>query len=206
MEYNTKRAKLNITDYGRNVYNMIQYAKTVKDRTMRTQIAYAIVKMMGDVNPKAKDNDEWDRKLWDHMMILSDWELDVDCPYELTRKETIHFVPHRLNHKHKPMIYRHYGRCLEDMIVAVSKMEASEERDLLNVLLTAQMKKSYLMWNRDIINNDIIENQMRRISGGAMDISNVEVPINVVNQQAANEKKAAIVNNNNKKKKKKSGK
>ncbi len=175
MEYNTKREKLKINDYGRNIYKMIRFAMTIEDRKVRTQAAEAIVKMMAEVNPQNRDSVDYEHRLWDHLMIMSDWKLDVDCPYELSHNESVVFSPRRLAYKQKTIQYRHYGRCLEQMVEKVSQMDDSEEKDLLNVLLTTQMKKSYLTWNRDLVNNDIIDNQMQRISKGRMSSSPVEV-------------------------------
>lgn len=176
MEYNTKRPKLQITDYGRNVYRMIEFAKTIPDRKLRTQAAEAIVKMMELVNPHAKESEDYHRKLWDHLMIMSNWQLDVDCPYALTRSESVQFSPRRLAYKSsREMHFRHYGRCLEDMINAVADMPDNEDKELLKVLLTAQVKKSYLSYNLDV-NSTILEAQMKRLSKGRLSASEVDIP------------------------------
>ena len=89
MEYNSQRDKLIYSDYGRNVQKLIAYAKTIEDKTQRTKVAESIVSVMALVNPKVREQSEWHRKLWDHLMIISNWELDVDCPYELDRNKNV---------------------------------------------------------------------------------------------------------------------
>ena len=108
MEYNTQRTKLKITDYGRNVVKLIEFAKTVEDRDKRNKIADIIVNVMSQVNLTAKDCVDYKHKLWDHLMILSNYELDVDCPYQINKEDTtVNFTPKPLKYKnHKiPSIY-----------------------------------------------------------------------------------------------------
>ena len=150
MEYNTQREKLKITDYGRNVYKMIEYAKTIEDREERTQMANIIVDTMAMVDPK----------------IMADFDLDVDCPYTITREETEAMKPHVLQYSDNKIHYRHYGRALEDMIVAVAEMPESEEKSILAQQIAHTMKRQYLQWNRDSVDDDLIREQLDEISGG----------------------------------------
>lgn len=201
MEYNTKRPKLRINDYGRNVYKMIEFAKTIPDRKLRTRAAEAIVKVMGMVNPHAKEGEDYHRRLWDHLMIMSDWQLDVDCPYNLTRSESVQFSPRRIAYKNsRDLHFPHYGRCLEDMVNAVADMPDSEDKELLNVLLTAQVKKSYLSYNLDV-NNQVLDNQMMRISKGRLGASKVDIPYhltpNIVSESTSGKKKKKKKKKNN---------
>ena len=85
MEYNTQRTKLKINDYGRNIYKLIQYTKTVEDREKRNQMASAIVDIMAQNSPDSKDAEDYKRKYWVHLMILANWELDVDIHLSTNR-------------------------------------------------------------------------------------------------------------------------
>ena len=174
---------MKFTDYGRNVYNLIQYAKTIEDREKRTRAAEVIVGVMGQVNPHAKESTDYRRKLWDHLMILADWELDVDCPYELTRKESVVFHPKSLKHQREKIRYRHYGRGLEKMIERVAEYEDGEEKEILTAMLVAQMKRSYATWNRSLFDgngletdsDDIISRQMQDLSAGRLEPGNIKI-------------------------------
>ena len=113
MEYNTRREKLKIPDYGRSVCKLIEFAKTVQDRTKRNQIANIIVNVMSQVNPTVKETADYKHKLWDHMMIIANYELDVDCPYEITRESaSVDFVPKALKYSKHRIRYRHYGKIM----------------------------------------------------------------------------------------------
>ena len=162
MEYNTQRPQLQITDYGRTVYKMIDYAMTISDRAERTKVANAIVTAMAIVNPKIRERTEYRRVLWDHLMYMSGYELDVDCPYPITRQ------PRQLHYADGQIRFRHYGRALEDMIHAVAEMPEGEERTLLTEQIAHTMKRQYLQWNRDSVDDNLIREQLAELSGGRL--------------------------------------
>ena len=109
MEYNTQRTRLKINDYGRNVYKLISYTKTIEDRDKRNLMAAAIVDIMAHNSEDSKNAVEDKRKYWVHLMILADWELDVDIPYDFTREDTVEFKPNTLKYNQGKVHYRHYG-------------------------------------------------------------------------------------------------
>ena len=170
MEYNTQREKLKISDYGRNVVKMIDYAKQLDSREERTKMANVIVDVMAQLNPKIKERTDYRHILWDHLMIMADYNLDVDCPYQINREETENFHPHPIALRDGNIRYRHYGRALEDMIHAVAEMPAGEERDLLTSQIAQTMKRQYLQWNRDTVDDALITDQLTELSGGKLQL------------------------------------
>ena len=145
---------------------MIDYAKTIEDRTERTQMANLIVDAMALVNPKVKERTDYRRILWDHLMMMANFELDVDCPYPIDREETEAFAPRPIKYSDSEIRYRHYGRALEDMIRAVAEMPESEEKSVLAQQIAHTMKRQYLQWNRDSVDDDLIREQLTKLSGG----------------------------------------
>ena len=168
MEYNTQREKLKIADYGRNVVKMIDYAKQIEDREERTRMANAIIDVMAQLNPKVKERTEYKHILWDHLMLMAGYELDVDCPYTIDREESESFHPHRLALRSGTIRYRHYGRTLEDMVKAVSAMPEGTDRDTLTVQIAHAMKRQYLQWNRDTVDDQLIVDQLSELSDGRL--------------------------------------
>lgn len=166
MEYNTQREQLKITDYGRNVTKMIAYAKTIGDRAERTRMAHTIVDTMALVNPKVKERTDYRHILWDHLMMMAGYEFDVDCPYPVNREEVEALKPHLLGYGEGKIRYRHYGRALEDMIRAVAAMPEGDEKRLLSQQIAHTMKRQYLQWNRDSVDDDLIREQLHELSGG----------------------------------------
>ena len=168
MEYNTQRTQLKITDYGRNVAKLIEYCKSLDDRDERNKMAATIIDVMAHVNPKVKERAEYRHILWDHLMLLADYELDVDCPYPVDREENVHFKPHTLQRREGGIRYRHYGRALEDMVKAVAEMEDSKERQQIVGQIAHTMKRQYLQWNRDTVDDQLIAEQLSELSDGRL--------------------------------------
>ena len=139
MEYNTQRTRLKINDYGRNVYKLISYTKTIEDRDKRNLMAAAIVDIMAHNSEDSKNAVEDKRKYWVHLMILADWELDVDIPYDITREDTVEFKPNTLKYNQGKVHYRHYGAVMENMIKKVAEYPEGEERDELVSLMAHAM-------------------------------------------------------------------
>lgn len=215
MEYNTQRNKLKITDYGRNVCKLIEFAKTIEDREKRNQVANIIVNVMSQVNPNAKDNADYKHKLWDHLMILSNYELDVDCPYEIDKEATVQFTPKPLKYKNHKIKYRHYGKFMEDMINKTIDYPEGEEKEYLTELIAHHLKKSYLTWNRDTVNDELIYEQLNELSNGKLKLGEdfeflqtkdyLEQSVKVVvspNSQAKPKKKTNTAKNSGKSKNK----
>ncbi len=168
MEYNTQREQLKIADYGRNVVKLIEYCKTLPDRDERTQMAKIIVDVMAQVNPKSKDRSDYRHTLWDHMMFIAGYDLDVDTPYPVGRDEPTQMHPNRLHRDESEIRYRHYGRALENMVRAVADMPDNDERMLLAQQIANTMKRQYLQWNRDSVDDDLIKEQLAELSNGRL--------------------------------------
>ena len=168
MEYNTQREQLKITDYGRNVAKMIDYCKTIADREERTAMANTIIEVMAHVNPKVKERTDYRHILWDHLMLMADYNLDVDSPYPIDREEAEGFHPAPLHYSDGAIRYRHYGRTLEKLVDAVAAMPEGEERDILTAQIAHTMKRQYLQWNRDTVDDALIAEQLVELSGGRL--------------------------------------
>ncbi len=157
MDYNTSRRGLVLPEYGRNIQRMVNHVKTIEDREERNRLAKAIIQIMGTMNPHLRDVADFKHKLWDHLAIISDFELDVDSPYPKPTREQIFKKPERLKYLHSDDIrFKHYGRVLEDMIdKAITYPDGEEKNYLIEVILNL-MKKSYLNWNRETVSDELI--------------------------------------------------
>ena len=170
MQYNTAQKKLIMLEYGRHVHHLIQHVTQIEDREQRNSAAHAIIGIMGNLMPHLRENPDFKHKLWNHLLIISDFKLDIDAPYapplisQLVAKPSI--VPY-------PQTYirqKHYGKNLIEMIAHAGKLEHSPQRDALVLLLAAQMKKSYSSWNRSELNNEQIAQDLYDISEGKIKI------------------------------------
>ncbi|HBG69414.1 MAG: hypothetical protein A2W93_15440 [Bacteroidetes bacterium GWF2_43_63] len=168
MEYNTQREHLEITEYGRYVKQMIEFIKTMPDKQTRTKAAHAIVQAMMTVQTGPRDMADYKRKLWDHLMVMSDFQLDVDSPYPLPEPNK-EVVPQILNYTVAYEVrFRFYGRYVEKMVKKAVEMEDGEEKTELVRLIANTMKKLYLTWNKDSVKDEIIIEQLNILSGGKL--------------------------------------
>ncbi|MBS0010763.1 MAG: DUF4290 domain-containing protein [Bacteroidales bacterium] len=169
-DYNTQRKRMALPEYGRNVQKMIDHIKTIKDRDERTRAARAIIQIMGNLNPNLRESGDVKHKLWDHLAIIADFELDIDAPYPPPAKEVLLEKPSEIGYKKGEVKYMHYGRILEMMIEEACKMEDGEEKDYLIVLIANQMKKASATWNRSQINDDVIIKDLLELSDNRLKV------------------------------------
>lgn len=153
MDYNTTEKRLALPEYGRHIQNMVDYCVTIENRDERNRCANAIISIMGNMFPHLRDVNDFKHILWDHLAIMSDFKLDVDYPYEIVKKENLYTRPPRLPYADSRIRYRHYGKILERMIVKATEKENSPEKDVLVRMLANHMKKSFIVWNKDTVND-----------------------------------------------------
>lgn len=170
-DYNAQQKKLIMPEYGRNVQQMIDHCVSIEDREERTRCANTIINIMGNLFPHLRDVDDFKHKLWDHLAIMSDFKLDIDYPYEIIRKENLRTKPDRIPYTLTPIRYRHYGKTLERMIKKCEDYPDGPERDQLISLLANHMKKSFLTWNKEVVDDDKIFKDLREYSHGRIDLS-----------------------------------
>ena len=156
LEYNSQQKQLVLPEYGRNVQQMVDHCLTIEDREERTRCAHTIINIMGNLFPHLRDIDDFKHKLWDHLAIMSDFKLDIDYPCEIVRKENLDTLPERVPYSNSYIRYRHYGKFTEDMLRKAQLMSEGEERDALVMMLANYMKRSYLAWNKDNVEDEKI--------------------------------------------------
>lgn len=171
MKYNTQEKTLPMPEYGRAVQKMVDHAVTIEDRAERQRCVNTIIAVMGNMFPQLRDMPEFKHKLWDHLAIMADFKLDIDYPYELVNPETLHPTPQRLPYPKGGIRYRHYGRCIEEMMKKACDMPDGEERDELLRLIAAQMKKEYVLWNKESVEDGKIIEDIREYSNGQICLS-----------------------------------
>lgn len=170
MEYNTTRTHMIIPEYGRNVQNMINLLPGIEDRRKRTQAAHYIVNVMAQLSVQ-KDSADFKQKLWDHLHIISNFLLDIDSPYPPPSPEKLQRKPSQLRYSSHRIRYGHYGQHIMGMINKAIEFEEGEEKEALVNALANYMKKSYLTWNRDSVNDSTIAANLEELSKGRLGIS-----------------------------------
>ncbi len=203
LEYNTERELMVIPEYGRNVQNMIGVALTIEDKEERNKCAQAIIKVMGQLNPHLRDVEDFNHKLWAHLFIMSNFELDIDSPYPVPSKESFRSKPRLLEYPQRRIKFGHYGKLAEDWIEAASALPEGEERTILSAKLANMLKASYLIWNKDAVDNSVIIKQLKEMSGGKIEVgeevfTDTNVILNTLKKTKSNSIVATNTNKRNK--------
>lgn len=170
IEYNTQLKKLILPEYGRNVQKMVDYCLTIEDKEKRTQCAYTIVRIMSNLFPQLKNQDDFQQKLWDHLVIMSNFKLDIYFPFEVIKEEELRTRPDIVPYHLESIKYRHYGKIIEKMIDRVSDYPEGEEKDALIMLLAHHMKKLMFAISKEGVEDEKIFKDLYRYSHGKINI------------------------------------
>lgn len=157
-----------LPEYGRNLQNMVDHIMTIEDRDERNRAARTVIDIMGNMYPYLRDINDFKHKLWDHLAIMSDFQLDIDYPYDPPRRETFNEPPQRIPYAVGRIKLRHYGKILESLVDKAKNYESGEEKEVLIKLLANHMKKSYLAWNKDAVDDEKIYEDLEILSKGAI--------------------------------------
>lgn len=170
MEYNTSRDKLMLPEYGRNVQNMIRHAMEIGDREERNRAAQAIIEVMGQLNPHLRDVDDFKHKLWTHLFIMSDFELDVDSPYEIPNREILDQKPDLMEYPKSKIKYGHYGSYTQRILESAAELKSEDEKKYLSETMANFMKKQFLVHNNNAVENYVILEQLKELSNGELSL------------------------------------
>jgi hypothetical protein len=188
MEYNSTRKKLAMPEYGRNVQKMILYAISIEDKEKRLKAANVIVNIMAQMHPKLKETADYKQKLWDHLYIISDWEINVEGPFPIPPKDVLQSKPNPIAYSEGKIKYRPYGKNIEAIIEKAIAYEEGSEKEAFMKAIANHLKKSYLNWNRDSVNDELIFKHFDDMSDGKLKIEG-EFKLNETSDILAKNKK-----------------
>ena len=166
MNYNTTEKRLILPEYGRNIQHMVDHCLTIEDRDERNKCANAIINIMGNLFPHLRDVSDFKHILWDHLAIMADFKLDVDYPYECVKVDNLYKRPPRIAYNNARITYRHYGTLVEQIIQKANEMEDSPEKDVLIRMVANYMKRLYMTWNKDSVDDRKIFKDLEELSDG----------------------------------------
>lgn len=192
MEYNTSRKKLVLPEYGRNIQRMVDLTKAETDKEKRNAMAQAIIAIMGNMNPHLRDIVDFKHKLWDHLAIMADFELDIDSPYPEPEIETLQEKPEIVPYKKNDTKFKHYGKTIEKMVDVAVEMEEGEMKEILIQLVANHMKKSYLTWNKEAVEDLQIFKDLKIISKGKIDLNIDETTLTETREILAKNKRRRV--------------
>lgn len=166
--YNTERGQIIISEYGRNMQEMIRHLMEIEDRQKRTEAANFIISVMAQMNPQVKQSDDYIHKLWDHLYIISDYQLDVDSPFPAPEPMAEVTKPQHIGYQNNDIKYGHYGHYMAKMIELAAKVEDEEMRQALSHSIANQMKRNYAEWGGNVVSDQQIIADLKAMSDGRL--------------------------------------
>ena len=174
LEYNTERPHLIIPEYGRHIQKMVDHCLAIEDKEARNKCAKSIIAVMGNLNPHLRDVPDFQHKLWDQLFIISDFKLDVDSPYPKPSLEELRERPEPLGYPQNHPKYRFYGNNIKRMIDVARGWDEGDMKNALVINIANHMKKSFLNWNKDTVEDSVIFQHLYELSEGEFNLKDSE--------------------------------
>lgn len=174
MEYNTSRSHLHLPEYGRIIQQLVERCKELASKEERNEMAVAIVDFMGQRNPQLRDEENYKHKLWDHLFILSGYDLDVDSPYPFPTIEEMQVKPKKMEYPKLQGDFKFYGKSILQLIEKAIELEPGEEKDALIQVIANNMKKSYNVYNKEHVQDEVIFRHLKDLSENRLDLTGID--------------------------------
>jgi hypothetical protein len=170
LDYNTGREKLLMPEYGREIQKMVDHAVSLPTKEERLRCAKTIVRMMLTKVPQIRDNAGYEQTLWDHLYLMSDRQLDIDWPYDVSGAEKIHSKPAPIPLPQNRIRLRHYGKLVEELLEKLKTMPEGSKRDELARQTANQMKRDLLQWGHGSADDEKVADDIARLTDGVIQI------------------------------------
>lgn len=170
LDYNTQREKLVLPEYGREVQSMVDYAVALPDKDERQRCANAIVGIMRRMCAPTADVEGFERKLWDHLALMSAFKLDIDYPFDVTQASTILTRPEPMAYPMKRIPVRHYGNMVFELFEKLKAMPAGPERDGLARMTANQMKRDLVIWGHGSSDDEKVASDLANFTDGVIQL------------------------------------
>ncbi|EEN82151.1 DUF4290 domain-containing protein [Porphyromonas endodontalis] len=189
MKYNSKQQKIAMPEYGRNIQNMVNHCLTLEDRAERQWCAESIIRIMAKLAPDHRLAQDGEKALWDHLAIMSGFQLDIDYPYEVVTPTSLYSKPETIPYPDNDIIYRHYGHIIQGLIQKAIELPLGEERDALAISIAKQMKTNYLEWNKNTVDDYQIFKDLFELSNGNLVYSEARYKLDLPASSASKQTK-----------------
>ena len=177
MDYNTKREKLIMPEYGRGIQQMVDYCKTLADREERMHCARTIIATMATMAEQTADKEDFQKKLWNHLAAMAQYELDIDYPVDIERMDDIDARPEQLPYPQKRIRKRNYGAIVERFTDHLATMPASAEQEELTLLVANHMKRDLSNWSVDSMSDEKVAEDLAQYTDGKIQLDPERNPL-----------------------------
>lgn len=170
LDYNTKREKLMMPEYGREIQKMIDLAVSLPTKEERQKCANTIIQLMETKVPQLADSSDYEQTLWDHLYLMSHKQLDIDWPFDVSEAEKILSKPQPMQLPKDELKLRHYGKLVSELFEKLKSMPEGEDRDTLIFYTANQMKRDLATWGHGSIEDERVANDLARYTDGVIQL------------------------------------
>ncbi len=161
-------------EYGRIIQQLVERCKELPSKDERNEMAMAIIDFMGQRNPQLRDEENYKHKLWDHLFILANYDLDVDSPYPFPTMEQLAEKPKRMEYPKLQGDFKFYGKSILQLIEKAIELETGDEKEALIEVIANNMKKSYNVYNKEHVTDDVIFRHLKELSENRLDLTGID--------------------------------
>ena len=170
LDYNTQRTKLILSEYGREIQKMVEYACELPTKEERLKCAMTIIRQMENKNPQLMENADYEQTLWNHLYLMSHRELDIDWPYDVSEADKILSKPDPMPLPDGHIKLRHYGHLVEELLELLKTMPEGEEYDALVSKTANQMKRDLVLWGHGSAEDERVADDLARYTNGKIQL------------------------------------
>mgnify|MGYP000045319391 FL=1 len=170
LDYNTQREKLVLPEYGREVQCMVDYAVALPTKAERQSCANAIIAIMRRMFSQSADAEGFERKLWDHLAMMSNFKLDIDYPFDVTEAQTILSKPEPMTYPMNNIPVRHYGKMMFELFDKLKTMPEGPDRDALVRMVANQMKRDLMVWGHGSSDDEKVASDLAYFTDGKVQL------------------------------------
>lgn len=189
LDYNTQRSKLILPEYGREIQQMVDHAVTLPTKEERQRCAETIIEIMERMAPQNRDNKDYMQKLWDHLALMSNFQLDIDYPYDVNQALDMARKPEPMDYPNSKIPVRHYGKMLFEVFEKLKTMDPGAERDQLVKATANQMKRNLMQWSHGSVDNEKVASDLARFTDGVIQLDLSKFVFEKINERDFVEKK-----------------
>lgn len=174
-DYNSQRPQIVLKEYGRNIQQIAEKIASLPTEEERMRQAEALISLMKQLNPKLRDSQDIETKLWHHLHIVSNNALNLANSPEQALSPGHNISPEKVPYTTDNVKLKNFGKNIEKIAEETMTIEDPEKREEGIIYLAQLMKRYYNAWNSEKLEDEQVIALIDRMSKGKLSISLTKV-------------------------------
>ena len=170
LDYNSKREKLLMPEYGREVQKMVDYCCGLPTKEERQAHAEAIVGVMSRISSAGRGSEGFMQKLWEHLCMMSRGRLDIDYPVDVSQAERMAAKPEHIPYPMNNILMRQFGHIVFEILKIAKDMPVGRERNELIAMAANHIKRSIVQWGQGHVDEARVAAHIEAFTNGQLQI------------------------------------